>query len=302
VVTVSAAALYLAFLGVSVSSLMGTTADPSARPTESAPALTVAMVRLVGGRAIWPEYAAALDHLATALGRPVETVFLSDSQCAEMIFNEQPELDAAFMSIYAYLLARQSEPGFKHLVVPIIGGHDKEQAVLVVRSDSVYREVEDLRGARAVLSPPDLGGSLAGNGYMRFLLDERGLGTAETFFSTLEVRDSQEANLRKVKEGLADATSVNRSQLASWPPGTFRVLAASEEYGMPPFVLSPRLSDVEADAIVRAMLAFEPDPSAVEAASLEGFVEAYPEQYEFPLVLLSYARPDLGLSHSGEVR
>jgi ABC-type phosphate/phosphonate transport system substrate-binding protein len=288
--TAIAAALYVAFLAISMVTLFGPAPSPERTAMTERP-LKIAMVRLVGGRAAWPHYVEALDHLGAELDRPVSTMFLQDGERAEAAFEAHTDLDGAFMSIYAYLLARESEPGLTRLVSPIINGHERERAVLVVAAESDYRQVEDLRGGRAALAPPGVGGSLAGNGYARLLLDERGLGSAEHFFSTVEVGGSQEANLRRVKAGLADVTSVNRTQLASWPPGTFRVIARSQEYGMPPFVLSPRLSDGEADAIIGALLSFRP-AGEVGDDSLERFVTADPDDYEFPLVLLSYVHPE----------
>jgi ABC-type phosphate/phosphonate transport system substrate-binding protein len=298
--TVAVGALYAAFLGTSMTTL-GRAADTAA-PTDTARSpLTVAMVRLVGGRAVWPHYVEALDHLGAELDRPVNTMFLYDGERAESIFGERPDLDGAFMSIYAYLLALELEPGLTRLVTPVIDGHEQEQAVVVVRADSDFKEIADLRGTRAALVRPDVGGSLAGNGYTRLLLDEGGFGSAERFFSTVEVGRSQEDNLRRVKDGTAEVTSVNRSQLASWPPGTFRVIARSQEYGMPPFVISPSLSDAEADTIIGALLGFVPTDGAGDTP-LEGFVIAHPDQYEFPLVLLSYAQSGPQQPSSGDGR
>lgn len=249
--------------------------------------LTIAVVRLVGGWAAWPSYMDVLQHISHSLGRPVHVKFLAPGERAEEIFSQNEHVDAAFMSTFAYLIARDNYEGMTHLATPIIGGHASEQAVLVVSAKSPYTSVSDLRGKRLALSPPGVGGSIPGNTYARWVLYQRGLGTAEEFFGVVDERFTQDLNLRRVLNGLADATSANRSQLASWPKDSFRVIEHSHEYAMPPFVVSPNLSDSEAEKIIEALITYRPDS---EDDILGGYTRPKPEDYDFPNELLSFAR------------
>lgn len=258
--------------------------------------LTIAVVRLVGGWAAWPSHMDALQHISLSLGRPVHVKFLAPGEHAEEPFSQNEHVDAAFMSTFAYLIARDNYEDMTHLAAPIIGGYASEQAVLVVSAKSPHTSISDLRGARLALSPPGVGGSIPGNAYARWVLYQKGLGTAEEFFGTVDERFTQDVNLRRVLNGLADATSANRSQLASWPKGSFRVIEHSHEYAMPPFVVSPNLSDSEAEKIIDALITYRPDS---EDDILGGYTRPKPEDYDFPKELLSFARGKGGIEGAG---
>lgn len=257
--------------------------------------LTIAVVRLVGGWAAWPSHMDALQHISRSLDRPVHVKFLAPGERAEEIFSENDHVDAAFMSTFAYLIAREKYENMTHLATPIVSGHASEQAVLVVSAESPYMSVSDLQGKRLALSPPGVGGSIPGNAYARWVLYQRGLGTAEEFFGVVDERFTQDLNLRRVLNGLADATSANRSQLASWPQGSFRVIEYSHEYAMPPFVVSPKLSDAEAEKIINALMTYRSDS---EDDLIGGYTRPKPEDYDFPNELLSFARDRSGFVES----
>ncbi len=246
--------------------------------------VTVAMVRLVGGGAVWPSYLDVLSHIAESTGRPVETIFLYGPDEAMGLFKNHPEADGAFMSTYGYLLARDLDPRITRAVTPVINGLEREQAVLVVRADSPYEHLRDLAGTRVLLMER----SLAGGAYVRWLLANEGMEPAEEFFGDVETTGSQEENLRRVIAGEADVTAANLSQLASWPQNAFRVIAISEEYGMPPFVISPDLSESEAEALVGTLLSYEASQEGMGNGELERFLLADPSGYEFPLELFRY--------------
>ncbi len=258
--------------------------------------LTIAVVRLVGGWAAWPSYMDVLQHLSHSLGRPVHLKYLAPGESVEDVFSNNPEVDAAFMSTYAYLIARDRTEGLTHLATPIIGGYAYEQAVFVVSSESPYTSLSELRGTRLALSPPGVGGSIPGNAYTRWLLHEKGLGSAEDFFSEVDESFTQDVNLRRVISGLADATSANRSQLASWPQGSFRVIYYSEEYAMPPFVVSPNTSDAEAVKIIEALTTYQPEDLS---DILGGYTRPSPKEYDFPNELLLFARDERAARNAG---
>ncbi|MBS3955909.1 MAG: PhnD/SsuA/transferrin family substrate-binding protein [Clostridiales bacterium] len=272
---------FISSAGNSVDSSVTEDSPPSGR------SLTIAVTRLVGGWAAWPSFTEALEHVSQSTGVPIQVRFLAPGESAEDIFAEDSDVDAAFMSTYAFLLVREKKGDVSHLATPIIRGRTSERAVFVVHANSPYLSLQELRGARLALSPPGVGGSIPGNAYARWLLQQEGLGDAEEFFREVDETSSQDANLQLVLNGSADATTVSLSQLASWPQGSFRVLHYSERFAMPPFVVSPELSDAEAEWIIDALVSYTPDG---DDAILGGFTRPRQEDYDFPYMLLRFAR------------
>jgi ABC-type phosphate/phosphonate transport system substrate-binding protein len=160
---------------------------------------------------------------------------------------------------------------------------------LVVRSDSVFTDLEATRGSRLVATEPP---SIGGYGFIAWLLaqdDE----TPESFFGSVERVVSHEQSLRLLHARAADVACVNRSQLASWPSDAFRIIKTSPEFGMPPLVVSRSVDAGTREALGKAVLGFDvgSDPSA-EGSQIDRFVYTDPDAYGFARAVIDFMADD----------
>lgn len=256
----------------------------SEKPVESlgsAEPLVVGIGRTPGGPGEWISYAARLARMQRDLGRPIIVRYAATRGEVQQML-EGGELDAAFVSTFRYLELEES--GVATLVAaPVLGEYQVDAAVLVVRSDSPYRRIEDLRGATVAVAMPE---SLGGHSYLYWLFDRRG-ETPEAVFSEIVQGESQDANLGSVLKGEVAATVVNRSALVTWPSDSFAVIAESPNYGMPPLVAS---SSVEPDTIdaMRESLTAQAGIPGLSDRQLRGFVIPQPDDYDFARLLRDY--------------
>lgn len=255
---------------------------PAAMPSANKDSLTIGVGRTPGGPDEWISYARVLSRLQTDLRQPVRVRYAMSRQQAQDLV-ASGDTDAAFVSTYRYLqLERAGEATL--VAAPIIAGQTHDAAIIVVAAASRFADFESLRGSTVILAPPE---SLGGYSYLYWLFEQRGENPSE-FFSSVEQAASQDHNLGVVLRGEADATSVNRSALASWPRGSFRILSASPEYGMPPLVAR---SDMPPELIESLRESLTVSASGVRQptySQLQGFTVPDAVDYEFARVLMRF--------------
>jgi len=258
-------------------------ATVTAGSVQTGEALTIALARTPGGSREWRTYASAIRRMGEAVGRPMHLRYV-DSRAEMVELLRTGSVDAAFLCTYCYLQVAD-EPGVTLVAAPVIAGHSKDAAVLVVTADSAYATLADLRGHRVGVTEPT---SLAGYAYLRWLATSQGIESADAFI--LVPRDSQEQSIRALTAGEVDAVVVNRSQLASWQDAGLRVIATSPEFGMPPFVTGRTIDAATRDTMQLALLAMRPS-SEVTPTSIQGFVTPVSRDYDFARTLERYAGP-----------
>lgn len=232
-------------------------------PTEDA--IVVVVARTAGGPRTWKSYAQAMAYVAKSTGLHIAVKYAMDAGEMQDLFLSGTA-DAAF-ACNSCFIDLQDEGEAVPLVSPLISGVGTDTAVVVVAASSDVQRFEDLQGGSAAVVKPS---SLAGNAYLHMLLHERSLDAA-TFFSRVVVGSSQERNLEDVYKGRIDATAVNRSQLAGLPEGRYRIIVESEPFSLAPFVVSPRVSVDDREAIKAALLRFRSHVESTDGLVLEGF-------------------------------
>lgn len=243
--------------------------------------LVVGVGRVAGGPKQWDAYLTAFARLEDDLGRPLSVRLLPDEATVADAFDDG-DVDIALVTLSAYLRL-ESEGTAELIATPVIGGQDRNAAMLVVRDDSAFRSLEDLRGARVVFST----NSIAGEGYATWLLGEFG-ETPDSFFGEVVRSESQEASFERVSSGEADAAFVPRGDLFGWPQGVFRAVAESPPFGMPP-VVARRGLDPELVDLIRTSLTTEgAAPLSAGQGELHGFVAVTAEDFEFARILASH--------------
>ena len=156
---------------------------------------------------------------------------------------------------------------------------------VVVRADSPYRALEDLRGTRCAINTPT---SHSGTNILRSLIAP--LHESGRFFASVRVSGAHTKSLRHIVAGDADVAAIDcvtyellRRHRPSALAGT-RILTHTEQVAAPPFVTHAESSPERVRALRDALSATLRDPLAAEARAamlLEGFE---------PLDLTAYQR------------
>jgi len=253
----------------------------AAPSTGTKPPLVVGIARTPGGPSGWIAYAAAFAQLERDLGRPVLLRYvLNRSDITHIVQDEQ--VDIALVPIVSYLKLKDHNAATL-VAAPVIESQTRDAAVMVVARKSGVQRIEELRGGTLLLSPD----SLAGHAFAYWLFERKGWDLSD-FFDSLVTSGTQDAHLGMVARGEADATCVNRSDLASWPEGTFRVVAESPGFGTPPLVAREGLARGTIEAIRRSLVSAAGRGVMPTDSVVGGFSTPAESDYGFPRALMRY--------------
>lgn len=103
------------------------------------------LVPYINSRAIDGPYRAIVDHVQTRLGVPMTLVVGTDYAAVRRSAVEG-EVDIAVLPPYTYVSARTIDPGLTAFATHIAEGSPTYGAYIVVRDDSGFQDVGDLRG------------------------------------------------------------------------------------------------------------------------------------------------------------
>ncbi len=259
----------------------------AATPTATVEPLIIAVGRTPGGQAEWESYVVLMRHLQDRLGRPVQLRYLSDREEAVESF-KRGEADAGFVCTRSYLVLA-TEGIARALAVPVTSGASTETAMLLVRADSEYYSYEDLANRTVAISSRT---SVSGAAYLYWLAHERN-DTVDDHFGPLDISATQEECLRRLAKGTVDAAVGCSTEVKAYPPGTFRAVAVSPEYALPPFVVRTSLDEETVAALREALLDFDAEASLPENSELDGFVPTTENDYVFTFKLLDYVPPGI---------
>jgi ABC-type phosphate/phosphonate transport system substrate-binding protein len=244
--------------------------------------LVLAIGRTPGGQAEWANYVVLMRYMQDRIGRPIKVRYIADRESASGIF-ENGEAVGGFLCTRSYLLLEQKGV-VRAIAVPVTSGACTETAMIFVRSDSAFKTFEDLKGGSVAISSKT---SVSGAAYLYWLADQKGI-TVDSFFGTIDVSPTQEDGLRKLSEGSVDAAVGCSTEARLYPPGTFRAVATSPEYALPPFVISTSMDQETADALLEALMSFDAHASLPADSVLNGFEPVTSADYAFSRELLKY--------------
>ncbi|MCL6569885.1 MAG: PhnD/SsuA/transferrin family substrate-binding protein, partial [Meiothermus silvanus] len=156
---------------------------------------------------------------------------------------------------------------------------------VIVRADSPYRTLADLRGAVfAFVDPMSFSGDLA----VRALLAEQGYDP-KSFFRRVIYTSSHDNSITAVLSGLVDGAAVDSHTLAGFlerhpaERAEIRVVARSFSAGNPPFVAGPVLDSGLRRQLQEAFLQMDRDPegrAALQAMGVERFAPPSERLYD----------------------
>jgi len=256
-------------------------------PTATAEPFIIAVGRTPGGQDEWESYIVLVHHLQDRLGRPVQLRYLSDREEADEIFRSGG-VDAGFICTRSYLVL--AEEGIaREIAVPVTSGASTETAMLLVRSDSDYLTFDDLAGRVVAISSRT---SVSGAAYLYWLAIQENT-TVDDHFGPLDIAATQEECLRRLAKGTVDAAVGCSTEVKAYPAGTFRAVAVSPAYALPPFVVRTSLDDRTVELLREALLDFDARASLPADSDLDGFVPTTEDDYAFTIELLDYVPPGI---------
>ncbi len=222
-------------------------------PSSGTAPLRVAVSAMISPRETIEYYQALLDYLSARIDQPIEMVQRKTYYEINELFS-QDRLDLAFICTGPYATSKESY-GFDAVAAPQVRGLPTYQSYLIVKSESEYDALEDLRGKEFAFTDPD---SNTGSLVPLFWLAELG-ETPATFFRQTIHTYSHDNSIKAVSRGLVDAAAVDGHIWEYYKAvdpgltGATRVIKKSEPFGSPPLVAASSLTRQE-KARIQAVL------------------------------------------------
>ena len=221
------------------------------------------------------------DWIESQLGRPV--VFVQRSRYREILdLLLQGRLDLAWICGYPFV---RNRPRLELIAVPRFRGRPLYQSYFIVGADSEIQRLHDLEGRLFAWADPD---SNSGYLYPRFRLTSDGRDP-DRFFRRTFFTWGHPRSVEAVAEGLADGAAVDSyvwETLARGHPELTertRVLERSPDFGFPPIVAGPALSDPDRQVIRRLLLSQVQDAAGrmlLNELNLDSFGLETPDLYD----------------------
>lgn len=250
--------------------------------------LRIAVIPKKSPEALASEYRPLLLHLEKALKRPVVLLpAASYGNVIEALVSGRADLAELGPAAYAIAKKRASDlvafASFSKLSAPYTPSETFYQALLIVRQDSKFKQIDDLRGKRLSLTDP----ASTSGALIPAQIFAKTLGTPlPQYFQRVSFAGSHDRAIQAVQKGLVDAAFVSSSRLdeavlkGSLSKGELRVLWESFPIPYDPFVLRGRLCSPLAEKIRTAFL--ENSPALDEmfnSLQIKGFTSVNDERY-----------------------
>ncbi len=249
-----------------------------ARHSEAAPEkapLKVAVAAMVSPRETFAYYQALLDYLTAKMDQPIELVQRKTyGEINELFLKKQ--LDLAFICTGPYATSKDIY-GFDAIATPQVRGKPTYQSYLIVKKDSAYTSIEDLRGKEFAFTDPE---SNTGSLVPRFWLAEIGESPSMFFQETIYTY-SHDNSIKAVSKGLVDAAAVDGHKWDYYQvvnpslTETTRIIKKSDPFGSPPLVAASSLTQEkkrQIQAIVTSMHHDKDGQQILERLMIDRFV------------------------------
>lgn len=238
-------------------------------------------------------YEAFGEYMTKALGVPVE-IFTASSYAGVMQAMAADQIEFAFYGSSSYAGAwKEMEGGVIPLATRVMDtGSTGYYSVIVVRTDSGYEKLDDLKGKTLAFADPN---STSGYAVPYYNLKKAGYNP-ETFFGAIPFSGAHETGVLGVYNGQYDAAATNiKSQTAGHPqrmaekgmiePGKIKWIWESPEITNGPFTARANLPQDLIDAATLALFKVgAEDPAAFEAMKAKGqigWIAVNHERYEW---------------------
>ena len=201
----------------------------------------------------------------------------------------EESVQMAFTCTGGYLAGRRTF-GLEVLAVPVVNGKTAYQSYIITGKNNPANALEELRGQVFAFTDPL---SLSGRIYPVAKLNSQGYIT-KTFFKKTFYTESHDKSIEAVATGLADGAAVDSlifdslAALSDSFAGQVRIIHKSEEFGMPPVVVTPGLDQEKKRMLLKVLLGMDDDPRGrvvLEHLEMDGFSLPRPELYRSAILL-----------------
>ncbi len=228
------------------------------------------------------------DYLAEQLATPVS---LKQRRTYEEINTllYDATVQMAFTCTGGYLSGRQAF-GLEVLAVPVVKGKTAYQSYIITGKNNPAKSLEDLQGKVFAFTDPL---SLSGRMYPVATINSLGF-TTDQFFKKTFYTESHDKSIKAVATGLADGAAVDSLIFDSLYglhdsfAHDVQIIHQSEDFGMPPVVVSPSLDQQSKRTLLKVLLGMTNDPKGqivLRNLGMDGFVIPSPELYRSAILL-----------------
>ncbi len=228
-------------------------------------------------------YQQVVEYLGEKLGIPAEMVHRTTYDEIDVML-EEGQVDVAFICSSPYVIDNEKF-GVELLVAPLVDDKPFYQSKIIVHRDSEIKKVSDLQGKTFAFVDPK---SNSGRLYPAYLLAKKH-ETPESFFSSYLYSYSHNKSVEIVAKKRADGAAVDsivyNFMLANQSPYALetRVIHASQQFGIPPVVVPPKLPPLLKKALREIFLSMHLDPDGkriLDAMRIQKFVEVPDSNYD----------------------
>lgn len=262
----------------------------------SAPAkpgtLRFSVAAIESPRGTFSAYSRLFGRLGNRLGMQVEFVQRRTYREVNDLL-ASGKIDAALVCTGGYLDLLSRAPGtVEVLAVPLVGGANTFQSLIIVPAGGPAQRVQDLEGRRFAFTD-EL--SFTGRAYVERYLRDIGRDPAR-FFGAITYTHSHDRSITAVARGLVDGAAVHSHVFEHVVAGDpylgarIRVILRSPPFGMMPIVASTRLPPEERARLRQVLLDLAHDPEAAAALALlrfDGFAQAPPGLFDSAAAVLA---------------
>lgn len=267
----------------------------------SSKGLVVAVGAMVSPRATLRHYRELLNYVGRHMHREVSLVQKKTYGQLSRLFAEG-SVDLAFVCTGSYVLHRD-HTRWELLAAPQVNGNTTYQSYLIVHKNAPYQSLTDLRHKTFAFTDPH---SNTGRLVPTAWVVEAG-STPEAFFSQLLYTYSHDNSILAVAKGLVDGAAVDslvweyeQRHNPSWTSQT-KILRRSQPFGIPPVVVSSKLSPEVREALRRIFLTMHQNTEGqriLDALGIDRFVVPAPSWYQETEKLITFLQ-DNGISIHG---
>lgn len=246
------------------------------------------VIRIAIGAMVSPKetisvYQDLVNYLAQKLDKKIEIIQRKTYQeINEML--SVGEVDAAFICSGPYVMGKDKY-GMDLLVAPEVNGSHFYKSYLIVNKLGPEKSISDLRGKTFAFTDPD---SNTGRISPTYMLNEIG-ETPETFFGSVIYTFSHDNSILAVSKGLVQGASVDGliwdyfDKMNPEITSSTRIIAKSQDYGIPPVVVSKAMDNETRSALKQAFIGMVSDhegSAILKKLMVDKFVEAHDYWYD----------------------
>ncbi|MDD3472735.1 MAG: phosphate/phosphite/phosphonate ABC transporter substrate-binding protein [Syntrophaceae bacterium] len=256
------------------------------KPTQldsSNDAIHMAIGAMVSPKETLSSYQELVNYLGNTLGRKINIIQRKTYQeINDMLATG--EVSMAFVCSGPYVTGKEKHT-LELLVAPEVNGSHFYRSYIIVNRDGPEKTLSDLRGKTFAFTDPD---SNTGRLSPTSMLHDMG-ETPETFFGSVIYTYSHDNSIIAVSKGLVSGASVDSliwdyySRINPEITSATRIIAKSEEYGIPPFVVSPAMDERTRKMVKNTLLEMHSDPEGsaiLEKLMIDRFVEPQDSWYD----------------------